>query len=78
MVLVTGSVNLALNKPATQSSTWTTQDQSFTADKAVDGDQNSYSYTADDQHPIWWEVDLQDIYSIEKITIIAHAIANGK
>ena len=77
-MIITGSVNIAVNKPATQSSTWTTPTISYPADKAVDGDQNSFSYTADNQHPSWWKVDLQDVYSIERIRLIAPALANGE
>ena len=75
---ITGSVNVALNKPATQSSTWTPSSHLYTADKAVDGDQNSFTYTADNQHPSWWKVDLQDIYSIETIILISPTLSGSK
>ena len=75
---ISGSVNVALNKPATQSSTWTTPGISYPADRAVDGDQNTFTSTADNQHPSWWKVDLQDVYSIERIRLIAPALANGE
>ena len=70
---ITGSSNAALNKPATQSSTLTAESTSFLADRAVDGDQDSFSYTAVDQHPSWWKVDLQYKYSIEGIQLIVPA-----
>ena len=66
-----GLISVALNKPATQSSTWTTPTISYPADKAVDGDLNSFTNTADNQHPSWWKVDLQDGYSIGRIVITA-------
>ena len=71
-------MTVALNKPAKQSSTWAILSEMYTADKAVDRDQNSFSYTADDQHPSWWKVDLQDICNIEKIALIAPVLANSK
>ena len=71
-------MTVALNKPAKQSSTWAILSEMYTADKAVDRDQNSFSYTADDQYPSWWKVDLQDIYSIERIFLITAALANSK
>ena len=73
-----GSVNIALNKPATQSSTWTTPGISYPADKAVDGDVDTFTNTAQDQHPSWWKVDLQDVYSIGKIVIYAPVAAGSE
>ena len=78
ILYITGSVNVALNKPATQSSTWTTPSISYPADRAVDGDYNTFTYTADDQHSSWWKVDLQDKYSIERIVLIAPASASSE
>ena len=78
MFLISGFVNIALNKPATQSSTWTVSSEFYTADKAVDGDVNTFTYTAEDQHPSWWKVDLQDKYSIEKIVLLVPALTGSK
>ena len=64
-------MNIALNKPATQSSTWAIKSDLYTADRAVDGDGDTFTNTADDQHPSWWKVDLQDVYSIGRIVISA-------
>ena len=75
---IIGLVNIALNKPATQSSTWTSRITNYTADRAVDGDQNSFSVTADDQHPSWWKVDLQNVYNIEKIILQVPAFTGSK
>ena len=58
-------VNLGFNKPATQSSTRA----SLTADKAVDGDYNTYINTANDQHPSWWKIDLQEKYTTVMIKV---------
>ena len=77
-LLFSGSVNIALNKPATQSSTWTPSSHIYTADRAVDGDENTATATADEQHPSWWKVDLQDIYSIEEIELILPATRGSK
>lgn len=63
-------VNLALHKPAYQSSTsW-----NGTADLAVDGDttknyfKGSCTHTASDYYA-WWTVDLQHEYRITKVKI---------
>ena len=73
-----GSVNIALNKPAIQSSTWTTPTISFPADRAVDGSRNTFTNTAQDQHPSWWKVDLQDVYSIGRIVVYAPVLSNSE
>ena len=44
----------------------------------MEGKNNSFSNTADNQHPSWWKVDLQDIYNIEKIILFAPVLANSK
>jgi hypothetical protein len=49
-------VNLALQKPATQSSI----DSGNSADRAVDGDSGSFAQTLSEVHP-WWQVDLGEI-----------------
>ncbi len=62
--------NLALNKPALQSSTgW-----SGAASRAVDGNTNgtygsgSVTHTSFNNQP-WWEVDLGDVYNIDEIVL---------
>ena len=77
-IFISGSVNVAFNKPATQSSTWTQLSYLYTADNAVDGDQSSHSNTAENQHPSWWKVDLQDVYNIEKIVLQVPRFAGSK
>ncbi|MEX2381479.1 MAG: CotH kinase family protein [Opitutales bacterium] len=58
--------NVALGKPATQSST----DGSYTAARAVNGDFTDFTHTlAETNLPAWWEVDLQDNYAIESIVL---------
>ncbi|XP_046336934.2 uncharacterized protein LOC124118734 [Haliotis rufescens] len=57
--------NLALNKPASQSSTYKINN----ADMAVDGDINTCSHTADYKSTAIWSVDLQGYYEIHNITI---------
>ncbi|ADG69043.1 protein of unknown function DUF1549 [Planctopirus limnophila DSM 3776] len=62
--------NLALHKPARQSST----DFGGAAERAVDGNtggdfyQNSVTHTAVSQDP-WWEVDLQQVSEIDEIVL---------
>ena len=54
--------NLALGKPATQAATF-----SNTADQAVDGNTNSYTWTwASD---VWWEVDLGQVSQLNEVII---------
>eukprot|EP00105_Crassostrea_gigas_P026837 XP_011447923.1 PREDICTED: fucolectin [Crassostrea gigas] len=69
--------NLALNKPATQSSTYTRPEAglNYSANFAVDGN-NGTDFVADkcshtaggDTNP-WWLVDLQAIYTIKSVRI---------
>ncbi|MEM6800356.1 MAG: LamG-like jellyroll fold domain-containing protein [Bacteroidota bacterium] len=67
--------NLALNKTATQSSTWPTSNgRTFDAMNAVDGNTNgnsfgnSITHTANDQNA-WWEVDLGEVYDLSSIKV---------
>ena len=71
-------MNIALNKPATQSSTWAIKSHLYTADRAVDGSRNTFTNTAQDQHPSWWKVDLQDVYSIGRIVILAPVLSGSE
>ncbi len=59
------AVNVALNKPATQSSTRF----GGVASRAVDGNTNGNSFTHTDFEQGWWRVDLQDIYDISTINV---------
>ncbi|XP_069109257.1 fucolectin-5-like, partial [Argopecten irradians] len=71
MYSVNCSRNLAVNKTATQSSTFSV----YTAGKAVDGifasDINSghCSHTGIGQRKAWWKVDLRQVYRIQMINI---------
>lgn len=77
----TAFVNLALHKPAYQSST----DFNGTADLAVDGDatkdyyQGSCTHSDREDNP-WWAVDLLNEYYITKVRIHERddASADGK
>lgn len=68
--------NLALNKPATQSSTFTQHGSTFTASRAVDGNTDgefwgaakSTSATNYESRP-WWQVDLGGTHSIQSIQL---------
>ena len=66
-VLVLGYAggNLALNKPASQSST----DLSAVASLAVDGQQDTRSCTNSNLHP-WLSVDLEAAYDVGHVTVI--------
>ena len=59
------SVNVALNKTATQSSDY---NSSLTASKAIDGNENNFSHTNEDANA-WLEVDLGANYDIETVKI---------
>lgn len=63
-----GKINLALNKPASQSS----QYGSYQASYAVDGDVNTFSHTGQEVSP-WISVDLQETSSIDSIEIVNRA-----
>jgi len=70
-------MNLALNKPASQSSTLTANGIIGDAAKAVDGNDEGVFFTTpasnssvsatDTEFQPWWEVDLEDNYLIENI-----------
>ncbi|XP_060566629.1 uncharacterized protein LOC132725510 [Ruditapes philippinarum] len=65
-------VNVALGKPASQTSVY--NNNQLTADKGNDGDadgninHNHCFHTAYNINP-WWEVDLQDVYYISQVNI---------
>ncbi|XP_069109356.1 uncharacterized protein [Argopecten irradians] len=71
MYTVNCSRNLAVNKTATQSSTY----GGYTAGKAVDGifardiDTGHCSHTGDGHRKAWWKVDLGQVYRIQMINI---------
>ena len=58
-------INLALNKPASQPSTYSTA----VASRAVDGDRGTLSCTLGLMHP-WWSVDLGAEYSVDHVTVM--------
>lgn len=63
-------VNLALRKPATQSSVFAPQ---FGAEQCVDGSRSGHSsaglcHTRSEVDP-WWQVDLQDHYALSEIVV---------
>lgn len=68
------SMNLAMGKAATQSSTSTVDGMARNASFALDGNRigtfsdNSYSQTQNQLKP-WWQVDLGQIYNIDKVDI---------
>lgn len=59
--------NIALGKPATQSSDHS--DGTHNAGKAVDGNLSTFSHTDNINVDAWWKVDLEQSYSISRITI---------
>ena len=62
--------NIALGKPATQSSTYNNIG-SAPAHSAVDGSETSFTHTACWQgFAQWWEVDLEDDYTIASMNIV--------
>ncbi|MEU7000611.1 discoidin domain-containing protein [Nonomuraea sp. NPDC046570] len=58
--------NLALDKPATAQSS----EPGATPERAVDSDTGSY--WAAGPLPQWWQVDLQNVYDLSKVTIANH------
>ena len=63
--------NLALGKPATQSSTYNNIGN-VGASSAVDGNYDSFTHTHCWQSGVarqWWKVDLEDLYTISSITV---------
>ncbi|XP_065935782.1 fucolectin-like [Magallana gigas] len=66
--------NLALNKPAKQSSTFTSG-VTYSANLAVDGNNGTdfvvdkCSHTAKGDYNPWWRVDLQGVYFIKSVRI---------
>jgi len=72
-------INLALNKPAVQSSTITAGGITGSASKAVDGNTNGVFFTnptsassvsaTTNEYQAWWEVDLGAEYNIEQVKL---------
>jgi len=63
------SGNHAFGKKATQSSTWPSDIGENAAGRAVDGDHSSISHTHDRTNQ-WWQVDLAEPISIERVTLV--------
>ena len=62
-------MNLALGKPATQSSTYNNKPSDF-ASMAVDGNYNSFTHTECNKgYRQWWRVDLEDVFTISSIVV---------
>jgi hypothetical protein len=59
--------NIALGKPANQSSNHS--DGTHNAGKAVDGNLSTFSHTDNPGSDSWWKVNLEQSYSISRITI---------
>ncbi|KAL3798491.1 hypothetical protein ACHAWO_011166 [Cyclotella atomus] len=64
--LFSNGVNIAPDGIATQSSTY----KLLTADMAVDDDVSSFSHTALEDGGAWWQLELKDEHSVEKLTIL--------
>jgi len=62
------SINVALNKHATQSSTLSTLGDTFAASNAVDGNSLTFSHTRDAN--AYFEVDLGDTFDLESVEIV--------
>lgn len=70
--------NLALNKPATQSSTFGSDPDN--AAKTVDGNDNSFAHTKCGQgYHQWWQVDLEDTFTISSMEVVGRLdCCNGR
>jgi uncharacterized protein YtpQ (UPF0354 family) len=62
------SINVALNKNATQSSTLSTIRDTFAASNAVDGNSLTFSHTKDAN--AYFEVDLGHTFDLESVEIV--------
>ncbi|XP_046554275.1 fucolectin-like [Haliotis rubra] len=67
----TGKINIALGKPASQSTTW----RNFSASRANNGNRASHFSSGSCSHTEhettnWWQVDLQGMYSIASVFIV--------
>jgi len=58
--------NIALGKPASQSSSYGNSD----AGSAVDGIEQTYTHTLCELRGEWWKVDLGDVYTISSLKIV--------
>ncbi|MCE9612862.1 MAG: alpha-L-fucosidase [Lentisphaerae bacterium] len=72
--------NLALDRPAVQSSTWTSASVTLTADQAVDGalDAATMAHTGVGDLAPWWRVDLQRQSRIDRVVIYNRAGFAGR
>ena len=70
--------NVALNKPASQSSTYNSAVD--TAYKTVDGNDNSFAHTKCFQGiQQWWQVDLEDTFTIVSMEVVGRLdCCNGR
>lgn len=64
---LSSGVNVALNKAATQSSTYSSR---TVASNAVDNNDSSFSHTSLSDTDAWWMVDLQEDFTIDSLKII--------
>ena len=60
--------NIASGKTATQSTTYNAQHDG--PEKALDGIESSFTHTQCNQAAPWWEVDLEDTYTISSMKIV--------
>jgi molybdopterin/thiamine biosynthesis adenylyltransferase len=67
VLALSSGVNVALNKAATQSSTYSSR---TVASNAVDNNDSSFSHTSVFDTDAWWMVDLQEDFTIDSLTII--------
>jgi len=66
--------NVALGKPTSQSGTLGWSSGAYLASRAVDGNTDGKMHSGSCTHtlqsqPVWWEVDLQDIYRVDTVKI---------
>jgi NedA-like, galactose-binding domain len=68
-------MNLAFGRITTQSSEYgvTGKSEPRTADKAVDGRLSGFTHTARDDRSAWWQVDLQQLATIESVVLYNRA-----
>ena len=73
LVFSADGINYALSRPAYQS----TEGWGYTASRAVDGDEATFSHTSDDEYNPWWKVELAFPIRVTHVAI-TNRLANGK
>ena len=66
------TMNIALNKPTSSSSS----ENAYPSSNAVDGNRSLNNYWKSNPYAQWWQVDLEDVYNVSKIVVINYYDGN--